>query len=208
MTDTLLAETQAEIERLKAMAQPRYTASGLTRRAELLFAGLILVGVLVFIWDRLTPPPSPVGAYAVAVPNKVLASVPKEVIQPKSLKVYSKPAKKKLNLPDEIQQDDNMYVLSSSTLKHDYHPQTVTTIVDKETGETRVLPRREAYPWFAFEQTGSTELTCGFKTISGKTCRGEISEYVVQVKALHLGGKVTLDSDGSGYVGIGLKGNW
>lgn len=175
-------------------------------RSEIL--GAILLTLLTFfIWDKLTPEPAPVGQWVAATPSKVLADVPKVTIQPKSLKVYAPAAKKKLKLPDAIMQDDNQYVIASTTLKHDYHPQTVTTIVDSVTGESTTVTRREVYPWLAAEHTGEVRLDYGVKR-TGRVGRLTLREDVLQVKAAHIGATATLDSDGDAFVGLGLGMRW
>jgi hypothetical protein len=208
MTDTLLAEAQAEIERLKVMAQPVYTSTGLTRRAELLFSGLILLGLLVFIWDRLTPAPVPVNQWVAAPVAKVIAHVPTVSIQPKMLRVYAPVAKKKLNLPPALQQDDNEYVISATTLKPDYHPQTTTTLVNKETGETTTVTRRDPYPWIAFQNSGEARIDYGIKDTGARVGRLTVREDFVQVKGINLGVTATLDSDRAAFAGIGAGYKW
>lgn len=176
-------------------------------RTEIL--GTILLSLLAyFIWDKLTPPPAPVGLWVAATPSKTLKAVPKVTIQPKSLKVYAPAAKKKLNLPPALQQDENEYVIASSTLKHDYHPQTVTTLVDQETGEVQTVTRREDYPWFSPEQTGEARIDYGVKNGGVRVGRLTVREDVLQIKAAHIGATASLYSDRDYFIGLGVGVRW
>lgn len=170
-----------------------------------LLAGLIALWLL---WTAMTPSRPPAGQWVDARPSQVLAAVPKETIQPKALKVYTKPAKAKLKLPDPIQQDDNQYVLASSTLKHDYHPQTATTVINSETGEVTTITRREVYPWFALQQTGEIRLDYGIKNGLEKVGRLTLREDLLQIKGINLGATATVDTDGAAFVGAGVGFKW
>jgi hypothetical protein len=176
-------------------------------RTEIL--GAILLSLLAyFLWQHFAPPPAPVGQWVEATSSKELKVVPKVSIQPKALKVYAPSAKQKLNLPAALQQDDNSYVIASSTLAHDYHPQTVSSVINSETGEVTTITRREDYPWFAPEQTGEARVDYGIKNGGVRVGRLTVREDVLQIKAVHLGATATLDSDRDYFVGVGLGVRW
>lgn len=176
-------------------------------RANVLL-GILFVLVAYVLWDHFTPAPALIGQWIEAAPSKHLAAVPKVEIAPKKLRVYAPQAKKKLNLPDPIQQDDNQYVLASTTLKHDYLPQTVTTVVNSETGESTTITRREAYPWLAAQQTGEIRLDYGIKNGLARVGRLTLREDLIQIKGINLGATATLDTDGSAFAGAGVGVKW
>lgn len=169
---------------------------------------VLFVLVAYVLWDSFTPVSEPVGQWVEARPSGPVAAVQKEVIHPKALKVYTKPAKAKLNLPATLQQDDNQYVLASSTLKHDYHPQTVTTLVNRETGEATTITRGEPYPWLAAQQTGEIRLDYGIKNGGVAVGRLTLREDLLQVKGVNLGAGASLDTDGAVFVGAGVGFKW
>jgi hypothetical protein len=188
--------------------QPIYTASGLTPRAELLLAMLVLVGLLVFLWDRFTPSPAPVGVTVIAAPNKAIAGVPKIDVPVKKLKVYTAPAKAKVALPQNVKDDPNQYVLGSTSLKPDTHPTTITTMVNAETGESTTYTTREPYPWFAFENQGDIGAGVGFDKTGATVGMIEIHEDLVQIKAAHLGVTAIGMSNRTGFVGLSARVKW
>lgn len=169
---------------------------------------LVLIAAIVMAWGLSLPEVAPVGQWTAAVPSKVLADVPKVEIAPKKLKVYAPQAKKKLKLPDALQQDDNQFVIASSTLKHDYRPQTVTTVINSATGGSTTITRRGAYPWFAAQQTGEIRIDYGIKNGLERVGRLTVREDFIQVKGANLGATATLDTDGSAFIGAGVGYKW
>lgn len=170
--------------------------------------GLLVAGALYLAWDKLTPTPPPVGQWTEAPVSKPVADVPKVEITPKKLNVYAPQAKKKLKLPDAVQQDDNMYVLSSTTLKPSLHPQTVTTVANAETGETSTIYRREAYPLFAARHSGEIRIDYGVKRGLERVGRLTVREDVAQIKGVNLGATASVDTDRDFFAGIGVGYKW
>jgi hypothetical protein len=170
--------------------------------------GLLILGSLYLAWDNLTPDPAPVGQWIDATVSKPIAAVEKVEIKPAKLKVYAKPAKAKLKLPDAIQQDESLYVLSSSTVKPSLRPQTVTTVVNEATGESTTITRREAYPLLAFENTNRVSLNYGVNARLDRVGWITYEKTFAQVKGWHAGITATAVSDRSGLVGGTLRYEW
>lgn len=178
----------------------------MTTRTQLeILAALIAAGV---IWYFATPKPAPVNEWTPAKPTPQLAAVPTEEIKPPEVKVYAPPAKKKLDLPPSLQDDPNLYVLSTARLPSDTRRQDVTTLINKETGETETFVRREPSPWLAAEQNGELRLDYGYKNGMFRAGRLSLREDLVQIKALHLGVHATLDTDGQFFAGAGVGWRW
>lgn len=177
---------------------------------KLLNVGLVLSLSLLglFIWNRFTPAPAPVEQWTEAVASAPVKSVSKVEIAPKKIKVYAKLAKAKLKLPDAIRQDDNQYVLASSTIAHSYRPQTVATVINSETGESTTITRREPYPWFSAEHTGEARIDYGIKNGGARVGRLTVREDLIQIKGINLGATATLDTDRDYFVGVGLGLRW
>lgn len=170
--------------------------------------GLLVAGALYLTWDKLTPDPTPVGQWTEAPVSKPVADVPKVEIAPKKLKVYAPQAKKKLKLPDAVQQDDNQYVVSSTTLKPSYRPQTATVLVNQETGETSTVYRLEAYPLFAAQHSGEIRIDYGVKRGLERVGRLTVREDVAQIKGVNLGATASVDTDRDFFAGIGVGYKW
>lgn len=182
-------------------------------RIRLLIDGILIVvifcaGALVSHHYFATPASAPVEKWMPAQSAPQVDAVPKQIITPPAVQVYTPAAKQKLQLPDEIQSDPNLYVLQSARLPADTHPATVTTIIDQQTGEVQTYVRREPLPWFALGQTGEVRIDYGIKPITGTVTRLSVREDVLQVKALHLGINASLDTDGEIFVGVGIGYRW
>ncbi|HQS59714.1 MAG: hypothetical protein B7Y56_02950 [Gallionellales bacterium 35-53-114] len=143
-----------------------------------------------------------------AQPAPQVAAIPKQTIKPPVVKVYAHRAKQKLNLPEEIHTDPNLYVLQSTRLPNDTHPATVTTLIDQHTGQVQTIVRREPLPWFATEHTGEARIDVGIKSTTGTIARLTLREDLLQVKALHAGINASLDTDGQLFAGIGIGFKW
>lgn len=182
----------------------------------LAIAALVAAGW--YLWDRFTPAPAPVNQYVPATAPRQLALVPKVAIQPKQVKVYAQPAKAKLKLPPQMQQDPNIYALAATKVKPGLHPQTVVTTLNAVTGETETLIRRDPLPWLRPEQTGELRLDYGYKSVPSfakdgwggfnRVTRLTLREDLLQVKALHAGINASIDSDGQMFAGVGVGWRW
>lgn len=172
--------------------------------------GALLVGliVLALAWNYFRDKPAPVGTTVLAKPAAELRGVPRQDIAPPKVPVYAPPAKKKLDLPADVQNDPNKYVLDSVKLPNDTHPHTVTTVIDEKTGEVQTFVRRDPLPWFKPEQTGEVRIDYGIKNGGIRVARLTFREDLLQVKALHVGVNATLDTDGQYFVGGGVGWRW
>jgi hypothetical protein len=172
--------------------------------------GSLLIGlvVLALAWNYFRAKPAPIGSVVIAKPAPELKNAPKQDIMPPKVSVYTPPAKKKLDLPADVQDDPNKYVLGSAKLPADTHPHTVTTVIDAKTGEVRTYDRRDPLPWLAAEQTGEIRIDYGYKTGLVKVARISLREDLLQVKALHAGINVAIDTDGAWFAGAGIGYRW
>lgn len=179
--------------------------------ARLGFEVALVVVIAIMWWDH-RPKPAPVHAPMVATPNKALASTPTTIIQPKAgVVVYVPAAKKKVELPPEVQNNPSAFVIGSSSLKESDRPQTVTTTIDANTGQAQTFVTQEPYPWLAAENHRSVTVSYGIKGYSSVQGSGTawawrttFKDDLAQVKALHLGMQLSADSDASYYAGIGV----
>lgn len=176
------------------------------------FASLLAVVVL---WAGMHRERVPLS---VAVPAVAATEVAHEIktatpIQTGTVKTYPKAVKRKLNLPAQVQADDNKQVLEASKLPADDHPQTVTTVIDVKTGETETFRRRDPLPLIAIDTTGEAGLFIGLKN-GATTLRGEARQSLFTIKAVHVGGIVSFDQSIGGaqqpssFIGGGAWGHW
>jgi hypothetical protein len=204
---TLLEEwtaAKAEAARLEALL-PATPARNLEWLVGLL--ALLLVGIV--LWDHFKPTAQPVGQWSAAEESKLVSGILKEHLKmTKTLTVYAPTAKKKLDLPPEIQSDPNKYVLSASTVKPSLRSTTITEVVDKETGASTELVRVEPYPLIAAEQTGEARIDYGIKSTGATVGRLSLREGLVQVKGVNLGVTATVDTDRAAFAGVGLGYRW
>lgn len=171
----------------------------------LVLLALLAAGALLWLGR---PMPEPVAAWRPAKPDPILRGVPTQDITPPKIKVYAPIAKQKLKLPDPVQADPHTYVLTSSRLPNDTHPQTVTTVINDQTGDVSTITRREPLPWLAIEKTGELRLDYGIKRGLDRVARLSYREDFIQVKAFHAGLTAAIDSDGEYFVGVGVGWKW
>lgn len=169
---------------------------------------LILLGALGGSYYASSSAPAPTEKWTPAQPAPQVDTVPKQTIKPPEVQVYAPRAKQKLELPDEILNDPNLYVLQSTRLPSDTHPATVTTLIDQNTGQVQTFVRREPLPWFATEQTGEVRIDVGVKSAAGTVGRLSMREDLLQVKAWHAGINANLDTDGEVFAGVGVAYKW
>jgi hypothetical protein len=89
----------------------------------------------------------------------------------------------------------------------------VTSVLDTKTGETTAYTKPEPYPWLAVESRGEARFDYGYKITKGSTVplpvgRLSVTHNFVQVKALHMGVNVAIDTDGTAFAGVGLSYRW
>jgi hypothetical protein len=131
-----------------------------------------------------------------------------------SIKTYPKSVKRKLNLPALVQADDNKQVIAASKLPADDYPQTVTTVIDTQTGEISTHMRRDSLPLFSLDTSGDAGLYIGLR--NGSTAlSGEARQSLFKVYAVHVGGRLVFDQSIGGsqqppstFIGGGAWGNW
>lgn len=173
-------------------------------RIELAF-GVLAAGL---IWYFSTPKPAPVNEWTQAKTVPQVVDVPKVSIQPKQIIVYSTPVKKHLGLPTEARANNDIVVVAASRVPSDLHPQTVTTLLDQNTGEFQTLVRREPYSWLAAEQSGELRVDYGIKNGMVRIGRLSLHEDLMQLSALHLGVSAALDTDRQFFAGAGVEWKW
>jgi hypothetical protein len=127
------------------------------------------------------------------------------------VKVYGGDTKARLKLPADVVKAPEKQVIAATKVDRSERPQTVTTVINTETGESSSYTRLDPYPWFALDTRGEARLALGVKTRNGRieqVVRMGITYDVVRVKALTAGVVGTIDSDGEAFAGIGIAYRW
>lgn len=176
---------------------------------------LVLVGAAIGFGAclilHMTPrwPSVPVPVSVPAPPAPEIAKETTTKVACKELVVYRDAAKKKLDLPATLAATPTAHVTRSSQIPGDEHPRTVTAVTDTATGLTELLVRTDPLPWLGLHTRRSLGISYGFKDDAAQAVarvHGEIE--LAQIKALHLGARANLDSDGDWFAGVGLSFRW
>lgn len=170
---------------------------------------IFMVGAITGAWLAYKPAES-VGETKPAAQDKRLEDVGTQTIQTADCGVVvAKPAAKgKLNLPPAIAEDPSKHVTSSSTVTAGERPQAIITLLDQTTGQTTAVVQQLEYPWLATEQRGQMWIGYGLADGGRRAGRLMLREDLLQVKALHLGGQASVDTDGQWFAGVGVAWRW
>jgi hypothetical protein len=173
----------------------------------------LLAGLGAALYQRTVPPPDS-GASVLATPAAALRHQPTAKVPIKApVTVYQGETKAKLKLPEAMQKDERQQVIGASQIKADLHPQTVSTVINTETGEVQQYVKIEPYPWFAIETRGVLSVAHGYKSRAAQTTPERVTRLavgydVIRVKALAVGVVGTIDSDREGFAGVQISYRW
>jgi hypothetical protein len=176
-----------------------------------LLALLVLLG-----WMHSAVPSAPVNVSVSATPAPAVRALPKVAVTLAApVQVYAGGAllKRKLKLPDRVIANADQQVLAASQVQADEHPQTITTVINSQTGVAETFVKRDPLPWLAWDHHGDAGIYAGFKNGS-PALRLEARQGLVQVKALHFGVSASIDQPlgGAGrmdsFIGVGVWTKW
>lgn len=183
---------------------------------------LIVLGVVValalaggFAYLIYRPAPAPAVDEAVkAPPAPAIAKVAKVVtLVPKGVQTYKPEAKARLKLPPAIVQDATQHVVAATTVADTGRPQTVTAVLNADTGQVETYVKQEPLPWISFHQRGQARVAMGYKfdprtRVPQRVGRLSLEHDFMQVKALSAGVVASIDTDGAAFVGVGVAYRW
>lgn len=182
----------------------------------IMVGALLALGVVAwsYLHSHSEPPTAPPNAVAVeAKPAPQLDHVGQIAIAPPKVKVFKPAAKAKLRLPEAVITDNAKHVIAAAVVRADDHQQTVTTVLDASTGESKTYVKEEPLPWLALDTHGEAGIYGGLKN-GMAAARLEVRQGLFQVKAVHVGAIASLDQPLSGpikadsFVGIGVWYRW
>lgn len=160
-----------------------------------------------------TRPPVDTTVAVIAKPAPVIAKVKKKVVKPKQVIVYADEAKAKLKLPASVIASATQQVTGATTVRPSERAVTVTSVLDTVTGETTTYTKPEPYPWVSVESRGEARLDYGYKLSRGELIpkpvgRLSVTHSFIQIKAVHVGVNIAIDTDGTAFAGVGLSYRW
>lgn len=164
-----------------------------------LVCGLIAA---VVIWTLANHPSAPVNAPMAAHVNPEVVHTPKVEARPAKVMVYAPKAKEQVALPAEVKNDPAVAILESSKISANEHPQTVTTVLDQNTGETKTFVTVDPLPWIAAENKRQLALGYGYTNGAVRVGRLIFADELIQIKALHMGVTTSIDTDGRYFAGL------
>lgn len=177
-------------------------------------ASAVVAALLLCLWWFWPAPKPPVGETKPAEIAKEAKKAKTAAVTPKRLSVYPQYLKADLTLPAGSLGNINEYVVSTSRVSADDHPHTITTTVDIETGEVKTFDRRDPLPWLAVRPSGAVGIYYGLKN-GEQAARLQARQNLLQVKAVHIGGLVSVDQsignmDGQTdwFAGVGAEYRW
>lgn len=187
---------------------------------------IVLVCVLMLLvlglkfWRSFIGKPEPARARdvaTVATQAPQIEAVPVDwIVPPKPVKTYAPQAKGAVRLPQAVQQDARAVVLESSRIAPSDRPQTVTAVLDTETGETRQYVVDEPLPWLDTTVRSDAGVYLGLKR-GEPTLRAQARAQIAQVKELRLGALASADMPLNGerpgvqaeyFIGVGAWLQW
>lgn len=180
------------------------------RNAIIIVAGVILLGTIGYlIYDYRPTPPSSGESVEIVKPAPAVKKAPRKKVTVKApVDVYGGDSKAKLKLPDLAPTEE---VLTAAQVQPSLRPQTVTTTIDTDTGQTKTFVKADPYPWLAIETRGEARIAYGYKYSEGTTrtvARLQAGYDVLRIKALTVGVTGTIDSDRDAFIGLGVSYRW
>lgn len=178
------------------------------------YSALIFITVfcIVILVNEFARKPEPIST--VATPAAVVAHEAKTDVVPSApIKVFKRSAviKKKVMLPQAVVDNPKEQVLAASTVESSLHPQTITTLLNTDTGETTTYIKQEPLPWIAMNTHGELSSYIGVKN-SIPTVRIQAKQNLIDVKSVHINAVGSVDQSTNGntdfFVGVGATYTW
>jgi hypothetical protein len=163
-----------------------------------------IIGVILLWLVMQKPVAGPPGQPQEATKAPAVAGKGKVTITPQKVLAYSQDAKQGTKIPEPVKKDPTTSVLDSVVVPASGHSQTVTPVLDG-TGNTTTYVTTNPYPWLAMENEKRFTVAYGFKNQGVKVFRLQYAHEFVQIKDLHFGPLLTLDTDGKMFAGLAIR---
>lgn len=179
--------------------------------------GMTAIGCYLFVifgMPLLFPGKGPSTVSVPATPAPEVKRAPTKRVSVKApVKVFDDSTKPKLKLPAAVIDDPDEHVVAATQVKGSDRPQTITTTINEQTGESQSFVKTDPYPWLAFENRAEVRMAYGYRySLKDHQVKpvGRLSfTYdALRVKALTLGTTAQIDTDGQAFVGVGVAYRW
>lgn len=194
----------------------------MTQRTIIVYLSVLLATVtalaVILGWLRYVDQAGPKAPVNLSIPAKPAPEVKHEAkaqtpIKAKTVKAYKPAIKKELKLPEHVQLDAAAVVIAASQVKPDDHSQTITSVLDVDTGEVETYVKRDPLPWLAWDKSGEAGIILELQN-GEPAVRLEARQNLFQVKAVHFGGTGSVEQTLNGSnetkwsIGFGGWGHW
>lgn len=167
------------------------------------------------MWPDSTPSVTPGSQVAVALPPAVTEAPSIEIpatrtpTRPAIIAIPKTPkVRDKVKLPPALFDAAETYLVATGSLAAEERQYTLSSVLDRRTGETTVHAVAEPLPWFSLSTDhGAAGVYYGIKD-GEPVWRGTLSQEVFRVKRARVQGVASLDSDGEAFAGIGAEIRW
>jgi len=175
-----------------------------------MIAGIILAGLACAGWTLWTAPARTVAQLAPTSPK--VAKVAKETKDCKTVEVFADISKKKLDLPEHVQMDEQASVLAAAPVPPSDYPRTATAVLHRDTGVGEIYLRTDPLPWLAIESRWRFGIFYGASFYSSDTADnfesgvvlGTIQYEALQLKKLRATIHAQGSTDSRAYLGGGF----
>jgi len=186
-----------------------------TTRIAYALAGFGVAALLAWAWwPEPTPSVTPGTTTASALPPAVTPpsiEVPetRTPTRPGMRAVPKTPeVRKRTKLPPAMLDGAETYIMATGALAAEERDYTLSSVLDRRTGETQVYAVADPLPLFTLATDhGAAGVYYGIKD-GASVWRGALSQEVFRIKRVRAQGLATLDSDGEWFAGIGAEIRW
>lgn len=176
--------------------------------AKCLTTGFVVAALCaggLWAWSTLKPSlPAVLGQ-----PTDRVANIPTETKPCTQVQALAPPAKKKLDLPEPIQKDEQASVLAAVDVPRTDHPLIATALLHRDTGIGEIYFTPQPLPWIAFNRRATIGVAYGLKdNANGFVTRAYGRLDLMQIKMLHAGLLGDVDNAGGWYAGGFVEARW
>lgn len=175
----------------------------------------LLIGIFFNQWRADVAQIAPVDVQVPATPAPEVAKAEpvSKPLKTTSVKAYPASVKNALKLPQNALDNPALDVIASTQVQADKRPQTITTLLNTETGEVETYARRDPLPWIAAQPSGQAGLFY-LQRQHGQVLQLSAQQSLVQIKGVHVGVKGSIEQPLTGpgetawAAGVGVWVEW
>lgn len=193
-------------------ATVRMILSGIRWRLVILAVGVVVAATIAAAglhscYTR--PAPLQSGTYTEAMPERKAADIPRAAVPVKQVQAYDKAAiKKKLPLLAPELEPTSRQVIANADIPATRGGASAVTVLDTDTGESRILVREKAPPLVEFVNEGAVGLRYGINEELKKegTLYGRWN--VLRVGRVHVGAYADVTTDSEATAQVSMEYRW